>query len=235
MASAATLPLCCRTVQAKSLDGRLEEWQEREIIIDKSYWHPVLAQQPVYGGANDLFATLRMAWDKENLYLAVTVRDDFLMPAKSDALDRGDSVLLTFAPARVRKDIVAAPVELALSATHLSLVYQRGKNGKWLPREDIKLGFSRHHLTVPKLAMPREAGKKPPKFITKTCYELAIPWKILPAITPRVGNTFGLLVQVLDTDDGKTLRGSLKWRGNHGLPRTPTGFGQVQFAPPVGK
>lgn len=228
-ASAASPCVCRYASPAKFIDGRLNDWREPFITIDQWNWRPNPEWAPVYGGGGDLSATLRLAWDTDNLYLAVVVRDDFFLPAKTGPIVGGDAVLLTLAPSVVSKEAKVSPIEFAFTLSTVAVVCKRDTHGKWTPCREARLGIGRSLLPAPTPPMPHEDGKGEAKRITKICYELALPWTLLPDTAPKEGASFGMTLQVLDTDDGKTQRGSLKWRGATGVPLTATGYGQVQL------
>lgn len=219
---------CCQTASPKFIDGRFNDWTESFITLNRWDWRAVEGKKPVYGGPFDLSATVRLAWDKTYLYLAIAVVDDVFRPAKEPPFDTGDAVLLRIAPLDWQADQPANCFDLLLTPAPTAGVYLHEINGKYSPMADAKLGLVRANLPLPSVPIAHEEGKESDPNITKLWYECALPWEGLPKIPLEIGECFGLEIQVRD-DDGQGIRGSLLWRGGRGGARTAAGLGKVQL------
>ncbi|MHB9133393.1 MAG: DOMON domain-containing protein [Armatimonadota bacterium] len=229
---AAASPYLCQHCKAeKFMDGRLTDWMEPFLTLEKLNWRPDPTAQAVYGGSYDLSATVRLAWNEDYLYVAVVVVDDFFTPAKKDPIDTGDAVLLRLTPAEPPNGKTVTPTELVLTFNGVAIVGQRKADGTLAKTNDIMMGVARRKLSVPHTPIRGEDGKATPTSITKIWYELAIPWQRLPDIAHEEGSTMGVEIHIID-NDGQGVRGRLKWRGEPGVPRTLTDLGQVRFSPP---
>ena len=227
MAWGAEPHLCPQTKTPKFIDGRLNDWSEPFFALDGWYWRAAENVRPVYGGYQDLSATVRMAWDAQYLYLAIVVIDDIFHPAKEEPFDAGDAVILRFAAAN--KEPAPKPLELVLVSTPLAQVLERDSDGDLSPLEHAKLGFARVNLPAPITPIPHEDGKGAASPM-KCWYECAIPWDGLPLATVAAGSDLGMEIQVRD-DDGQGVRGCLRWRGRPNEARTPGGLALVRLGP----
>ncbi len=173
---------------APNIDGDVSEWSLS--------LYPVA--NVVYGGANrtgesDLYATVMVGWDNDNLYLGVRVKDSkFVQNATGAYLYRGDSI------------------EILLDTLVSADFYYRGLTG-----DDYQLGMSPGSLVGSKspeaylwypagLAGPRgqvDIGVLP----TGQGYqiEVAIPWSIF-GVSPSTGQHFGFAFSVSDNDNSST-------------------------------
>ncbi len=228
--SAAAPYVCAKTPTPKFLDGRLTEWSEPFITLGPSAWRAEAKGKAVYGGPTDLSATLRLSWDAKMLYVAVAVLDDAFVPAKAGPSDSSDAVILRLAPADAPAGAPVTPVELVLAMTTVATIEVREADGTLAKAPGAKLGMARETLKAPDPVPAHAPDKTPAAFLTKLYYEAAIPWTLLPQITPKDGTLIGVEVQVQD-NDGPGVRGRLKWRGQPGVPRTATDLGRVLLAP----
>lgn len=226
-ARAASSPYACqRTPAPKFIDGKFDDWREPFFVMDNMCWRPEEGAMPVYGGPLDASATVRMAWDAKHLYLAMAVVDDYFLPAKEGPLDAGDCVIVRLAPSEQAGDHPVVPVEFVFSLGALATVQARDADGTLITPAGVKLGAARRVLPAPAKPLPGETGKQPATALTKIWYELTMPWTYLPSVNPAEDALIGAEVQVVDTD-GQGIRGRLKWRGEAGVPRTPTGYGRI--------
>lgn len=223
---------CAWCTAPKCLDGRFGEWTEPVIVLDRGYWLPDKQHAPVYGGAADLSATLRLAWDAGHLYVALAVVDDVFLPSKDLTKNAGDAIILRFAPDATPEGKAPPPEEFRFAWASPVLIYRRTVAGALVKAEGVKVGAARAALPLPAGLPAGETGKHTPTTLTKCWYEIALPWSALPALTPVANTTFGLEVQFID-DDGAGVRGSLRWRGMRGGLRTATGLGRVILRPPL--
>ncbi|MFH1730322.1 MAG: PQQ-binding-like beta-propeller repeat protein [Planctomycetota bacterium] len=135
----------------------------------KRFWH----------GPNDLSATVYLAWDAHNLYLAVDVRDD--VRTVHDFLGRewkGDCIIVAADP----EGDGGYRMHGSDSAFWLGLAAKRAAGDG-----DEPLG-GQHCVKIKE----DESG---------IVYELALPWTEL-GVGPRAGVRFGLNIMVIDSDGG---------------------------------
>jgi len=135
----------------------------------KRFWH----------GPNDLSATVYLAWDTRNLYLAVDVRDD--VRAVHDFVGRewrGDCIIVAIDP----EGDGGYRMHGSDSAFWLGLAAKRAAGDG-----DEPLG-GEHRVKIKE----DESG---------VVYELALPWTEI-GVGPRVGVRFGLNIMVIDSDGG---------------------------------
>jgi len=221
---------CYATPVAKRLDGVADDWREPVELLDKWNWRPANTGTACYGGADDLSASIALAWDANACYALITVRDDFHVDGANPAT--GDAVLLTFAPASQTSNQAAPVVELAITlAAGVADCQQRTARAGWQAAKLVRVGMTAALQPAPDAPYPREAGKNAPEGIMQITYEVAIPWSLLPQITVKRGKAFGLLVEVQDVDV-TAVRGCLRWRGCRNAPLTATGYGNILFADP---
>ncbi|MFW6107829.1 MAG: PQQ-binding-like beta-propeller repeat protein, partial [bacterium] len=181
--------------RAPEIDGRLaEDWRvDRAAMLDRprsieriqSELHP----GRFWHGPNDLSAALYVAWDAENLYLAVDVHDDVQTTHdfESEAW-QGDCLMVGIDPEHdggYRQGGNDTVFWLALSAK---------------PRrddaEEDRLG-GQHRIKVKE----DETG---------TVYELSLPWADLGVHGPRAGVRLGLNVLAIDDDRSGKMK-AVSW------------------------
>jgi len=196
-ASAQPLPasqevICPKVVFSPTLDGRLDDWPPlpQVVIAGATEWHPAAAEFATYGGPEDISTDVRCVWDNQALYLAVETRDDNLIRVQSAReIDRGDSIVLSFAG-----DGEAAANQFVVALLRGgSLVYRAQPAGR--------AGEVR---TVDRaLAARQEEGS------WRLLYELAFPWSEMAPLRPIPGQGFALTVSACD-DDGAGIEGCLE-------------------------
>ena len=79
--SAASALICPQIPAPPILDGRLDDWQPLPgaAVNSQEAWQNAAAAFAEYGGAQDLSAEIRIAWDNSALYLALD-SPDVLLP-----------------------------------------------------------------------------------------------------------------------------------------------------------
>ena len=191
--SAASELICPRVPAAPILDGRLDDWQPLPgaAVSSEEAWQNAAAAFAEYGGPQDLSAEIRIAWDNSALYLALDIRDDALVRARSasDIGTRGDSVVISLADAG------------AADPNQFAIVLLRRASLVWRTQPSARAGEIRT-INRAVLSSPLEAG-------TRLTYELALPWSELTPLRPLPGTEFTLTISVCD-DDGAGLEGCLE-------------------------
>lgn len=176
-----------------TLDGRLDDWPAlpQIVIADAADWHPAAPESAHYRGPDDISAEVRLAWDNQNLYLALETRDDNLVRVRSASeIDHGDSVVLAFA------------TEGAEELDQFVVALLKGSSLVWRSDPTPKAGEVKL-IGRAIWARANEAGG------WQVTYELALPWSELSGLKPFVGGGFVLTVSACD-DDGAGLKGCLE-------------------------
>jgi len=159
--------------------------------------HDYAAQSVVFGKANwkgsdDLSASYRIGWDKNNLYIAAKVRDNvYVQNATGADIFKGDSleVLLDtnisgdFFTTTNNKDDYQLGVSFGKPDTN-------GTKEVWL-WQPTNVAGSRTQVKV-------AATRNESEHLTRV--EVAIPWSVF-GVTPKSGMHFGFVLSVSDNDD----------------------------------
>lgn len=180
-----------QAAQPPVIDGRLEDWaspvqirlggEDGGVRIDKEY-----------GGAEDCSVQVRLAWDREFLYLAAVVRDNVQHQADEGAqMWRGDCIQLAWRNGAPNSQPGFDGTEHEIG---LTLTPGGAQVFQWAP------------VAAPppdaRLAVLREEGR--------TVYEAAIPWRALGVSAPRSGLR-GAWSMTVNDNDGEGFRGWLEW------------------------
>ncbi|HEX2950961.1 MAG TPA: sugar-binding protein [Armatimonadota bacterium] len=220
---------CYRSAKPKFLDGKLNDWQYEPVIsIDGWYWRAQAGKKSVYGGMYDLWGAIRFAWDEKNLYLAASVLDDTFFPAKTGQPDSGDAIIVTIVPGELDPASKTSQRQFLFTLNTETTTYLHCSPESWIATNDIYLGAARNILASTTTPIPHEPEKQPAKRLSKLFYEIAIPWKQLPGITPGPNTSMGIAVQILD-NDGNGIRGSLNWHGGRDITMSPANFALVNL------
>ena len=169
-----------------TVDGDLSEWGGLADVIDQ-----VVFQPANWSGTGDNSATFVLAWDVNNFYIAVQVKDEVRAQTQRDALIfKGDSL------------------ELLLD-TNLAGDFADAK----LSNDDFQLGLSPGDLTTgnpppqPYLWFPKDRAGVPVGVTVSAkplgdgyTVEAAIPWTVF-SVRPGSGNRFGFALSVSDDDN----------------------------------
>ena len=184
---------CPRVAFSPVLDSHLDDWPPlpHVVMAAPTDWRPAAAQFAEYGGAEDISAEVRLAWDNQALYIAVVTKDDHLVRVRSAAeIDRGDSIVL----ALVGED--------ADEVNQFVVVLLRAASLVWRAEPAEEAGEVRTVGRALAAKADQEGGNR-------LIYELAIPWGELKQLRPIPGTRFTLTVSVCD-DDGFGLKGCLE-------------------------
>ena len=182
-----------RAAAAPTLGGRLDDWASgpQLTLAQAGDWRTASTEAAQYGGAEDISAEVRLAWDSQNLYVAVETRDDTLVRVNpATGIDHGDTVVLAFA-AEDSKEVNQFAVALLKAA---SLVLRTDPPAQAGETKTIGRAI---------WAREDETGG------WRVTYELAIPWAELATIHAIPGSKFTLTVSACD-DDGAGLKGCLE-------------------------
>ena len=198
------------------IDGLLDEWGSVP-AIQSSF---IVYQVTGWDGSDDLNAVWRLAWDANNLLIAVEVTDDVHVQTQSgNQLFRGDSVDMQFdtnRPGDFGDGLSPDDFQSTLSPGDFAALppsaarFQGTINGQIL---DAPTG---HHLTM----QARQVGQG-------YTIEAAIPWSDLNLV-PAGGLVIGLALNANDNDSpGTAVQEVMK---SHVITRTltdPTGWGTL--------
>ncbi|WP_020561335.1 sugar-binding protein [Thiofilum flexile] len=156
-------------------------------------------------GKEDLAAIWQVSWDYSNLYLRVAV-DDNKFFRENDKPWHDDSIEVFF-------NTNATP------QTQYDGVHQHHMIFRWGDSSITYGGYSaRQHLNA-QYAMK--------KFDNSYVLELIVPWPAL-GITPGMGTTLGIDIQVNDDDSGGLRKGKLSWNDKRDEAwRNPSMLGSV--------
>ena len=175
------------------MDGRLrEDWRaDRAAMLHRPRFIERVqgGRRPgrFWAGPNDLSATMYLAWDNANLYVAVDVRDDVHTRHDFDADTwQGDCLIIAFDP--------------------------EGNGGHRMHGMDEVHWLALTAKAAVRDGRARPGGEQHAKIKADesgVVYELAVPWKEL-GVAPRVGLRFGLNIMVTD-DDGRGAAKAVSW------------------------
>ena len=196
-----------RFAKSPRIDAHLDEWGEPfPIGIGLRTGERSDAKDGAPTGAADLSARAQVRWDGEALYLAVRVRDDVHRNDRRDgAIWDGDGLQFGISSKPDAADAPRAELGCALTKDGPQTWIWRA-----LPRAPTG------NVAFP-VAIVREQGE--------TRYELAVPWRLLPGVSPRPGRWLGLALLVNEQDHAN--RGHYGWHGGVSHPKDPQRFGQI--------
>ncbi len=199
------------------IDGDLGEWGPLANTADV-----VVYGAGQWSGATDLSATFSLGWDSDNLYLAVSVRDDVHSQQQiGERIFRGDSVEFL--------------LDGALQAD--------GQHDK-LSGDDYQIGLSPGDLTAATVAAQAylwfpsgQAGSLPAAQLAASAtmdgyvLEAAVPWALL-GVEPASGEVYGFVLSVSDNDlSGVSTQQSMVSSIAGRVLTDPTTWGQMRLEP----
>jgi hypothetical protein len=203
------------------VDGRLDEpfWQDVPgyRLDEARQFCLVEPDAEPWEGKEDLSGVVKYAWDAENLYVAVEVKDDvFANPGADNLLWKQDGLQFLIDPFR--------------------------QETRSLGRYDYAMGLGKKGLqawchmsadpSAPAGAAPeiRLAVQRVGSASGSRAYEVAFPWTRLAPFRPAVGACLGLTV-VLNEDDGAGRKSTMGWFGGVHL-KEALFVGDLILAPP---
>ncbi len=191
---------------ACTIDGALDEWDSLP-YLPLGLNHQTGFDR-AWRGRSDLSATVRLAADEGGLLVAVEVRDDKLyVPAGDRRL--GDHLAL-FCGAAVDQ----APA----AARHLTVLPAQGV----APAEVVDGDREEPVPGATAAFVATDRGWR---------VEARLPWVLLPGGRPALGEQRALAVRVVDWDDAKGARASLRWPSSIDPP-LPAPAGPTTWQPP---
>ncbi len=199
------------------IDGELGEWAGLNGIDLPAL--PSQLQMAKWAGEGDLSARIQAAWDADNLYLAVAVRDDAHFPEGGNNMWRGDSIQIGFGP---EEGYAASVAPEAL-----------GRNGGYGPEFGVAC-LNDKALVQRWQAGRGELGPETVQAAVKrtgdrTVYELALPWKAIYPGRPATPFPFNVIV---NDNDGQNRRGWIEMTPGIGKTKAPEQFGLAALAEP---
>jgi hypothetical protein len=173
------------------VDGVLDEWAE---VPAFSSAHRVY-QHPNWDNSQDISAQWQLQWDTTFLYVAVTVADDRHVQTQSgNQIFRGDSVEMQIDTNRQEDwgtGFSSDDIQIALSPGDFATLPPSAFRFQGSDGGQVR-DAPGHEIVV--VAQPTTSGY---------LLESAIPWRAL-ALTPRMGLTIGLALNVTDNDSPNT-------------------------------
>ncbi|MBP3962481.1 S-layer homology domain-containing protein [Paenibacillus lignilyticus] len=185
-------------------DGFMNDWSGQA-----SFVLPSNASKQVkiagWGGVDDLSANAALAYDDNNLYLHVDVKDADQLGYSGDVIWRGDSVQVAFS-----KDGAVYGPEYGFSYgdNGTASKFSWNSGSAKLGVDSIKLKVSRDNTT--KL----------------TAYDLVIPWLAALPAAPGEKVPFTLLI---NDNDGADRRGYIEWTPGIGNGKDATSLGSLML------
>lgn len=137
-------------------------------------------------GEEDCSAKVNLAFDENNLYMQVIVKDDTQFDIAGETMNQGDSIQVAFS-----KDGLAYGSEYGFS-------YGKGTPGKFCwSKGNAQLG-----VDSIKLQVNRDEGTK------ETTYDVTIPWL---ASLPKLSEQIIPFSLIINDNDGSEKKGFLQW------------------------
>jgi hypothetical protein len=206
------------------IDGKLDEWGGA-CPIPLIGGNQLTKHDPTYQWTPDNLSAVAYAmWDDANLYLAIQVRDDHLVPAGEDAtVVDGDSVVLAIDPTDRGPDAEHRAFELYLSAQRpgggsgTTTIYRPAAHSGGLRTGHLARDSSIYEMAIGKVERDVDGT-------SGWIYELRIPFSELGGFQPGLGRRIALSLQVND-NDGSGPAATMTWGGGL-VPRwKPSEFG----------
>jgi len=174
------------------IDGNLDDWKYVEgTFLGADFWE---ANGEQYSGENDLSVTWWVTWDKDNLYVAFSVKDDVHQNTKGgDQIYGGDGIQIAIDPTGKK-------------STYAGVVYEYGyalagkvpSVWRWATNAGTKGETSEY-------AIVRDDSKK------LTNYEIRIPSDDIAPVTLATGKTIGWGFVVNESDSCDCQGGWIGW------------------------
>ncbi len=203
------------------IDGKLDEWKK----VPRLMLGPESAKSAEYGGASDLSADCRWAWDNSTLYFSAVVRDNDIRTLQ-DTGDLGslwqyDSIQMSFDAGHNAR---TAGYDSDDYEYGFGLAGGKGRAYRWHTGNNLVLG------DVPTITVAVIADQANHTLT----YEVAIPWKELVPFSPETG-ICGMTIAVNDNDDGRH-HASLEWTPGITNGKDPSEYGELVLtkSPPSG-
>lgn len=206
-----------RLTTSPSIDGTLTEWPA-DLPTYRSAFRVYNANS--WDGTDDVEAVWRLAWDNNNLYVAVEVTDNLHVQTEvGNQIFRGDSVDLQLDTDRtgdLGPGVNLDDFQINLSPGNFSDIPPSAFRFQGTADGNILDAPGGHHVTV--------AAQQ-----TSTGYtlEAAIPWSDLN-LTPAIGMVLGLALNVNDNDQaGQAIQEVMKSNVSTRTLTNPSGWGTL--------
>ncbi len=207
--------------RAPVIDGKLDEWKK----VPRLMLGPESVKSADYGGASDLSADCRWAWDNSALYFSAVVRDNDIRTLQ-DTGDLGslwqyDAIQMSFDAGHNAR---TAGYDSDDYEYGFGLAGGKGRAYRWHTGNNLVLGDV---PTIDVAVIADQANH------TLT-YEVAIPWKELVPFSPETG-VCGMTISVNDNDDGRP-HASVEWTSGITSGKDPSAYGELILtkSPPSG-
>ena len=210
-----------RAARPPAIDGNLDDWV-RQCPLPLIGANQLTALDDAYEWtASNLNAVAYLAWDADNLYVAVEAMDDRHHAAGSDeGVIKGDSLILAFDPGNRGPGALKRALAYYVSSARPG--GGSGINTLFRPQQH-SAGLRSGHLvrdsSIYDLAIRHADGR--------TIYELRMPFSEL-GVQPAFGGKFAFAVQIND-NDGDGLAAHMNWGGGLAPAWSPSNFGVVTF------
>ena len=227
-----------RLAQPLALDGRLEEWNLEDPIVIREPEQVVRADN-VWGGPEDLSASVYVAWDEECLYLAMDLWEDSPFGALEmlplDAEDNMELFLSTNPaedPERTAYATQDFKVFLILDHQYWDTAIDRSMVDASLRQRFVSKGMQGGESVLEGYACASEYTDR------GYTWEAKIPWACfsnnrIAAYTPKVGDTVSfdvLLTDIAYACPGTEYVPQMTWTGSLDINTNPSLWGRLTFA-----
>ncbi len=217
-----------RALRPPTLDGKLDEWQDvQAMVVDRKQHH----RGGIWRGPQDISGAMKMMWDENGLYFALTVTDDVTNPDPSPhSVWRNDSTQYVF-------DTLLNGPSGHFGRRDWSFVVSNTRHGP-------VMGYYRQ---LPDIDFSGEEMWLPDKTICFTetengyLYEWHLPWQRIAPISPWILGRCGFSYTLNDNDgghgfdnEGHGFKGSLAWTEGVVFGQNSGGLGQIIFDGAVG-
>ncbi|NOV01613.1 CBM96 family carbohydrate-binding protein [Paenibacillus planticolens] len=183
-------------------NGQANHWSELEAMELPSDNSQVYVTG--WGGASDLSAKVKFAYDEENFYAWFEVKDQVHKGVAGSSMWTGDSIQLAFSA-----DGAAYETEYGLGLTgSVPEVWRWAAGNAQLGKETVSLTAARNESAQ------------------TTVYEAAFPWKALFKEKPTDSFRFTYLI---NDNDGSGRKGWLQWTNGIGLGKDSSQFGTAKL------
>lgn len=188
--------VAARVATAPTIDGNLDDWS-----ADTIYSAPfVTEREDSWDGSMDVDSAWQLAWDDDNLYLAVRVNDDtHVQTQETKSAYLGDSIEMQFDAA------IAADFGREVSEDDFQYVASAGDFGRIAPGIFRFQGDANGVMSDAPGTRARIAAVQHDNGYT---LEIAIPWADI-GVNATTGMTIGAALSVNDNDDPGTAKQEL--------------------------
>jgi hypothetical protein len=206
-----------RLANPPAIDGNLAEWDDTP-TYESAYR---VYSAPGWNGTDDVTAVWRLAWDDNNLYIAVVVTDDTHVQTQTgNLIFRGDSVDMQFETNRARGSSRLGPsnYQITFSPGDFAMLPPSAFRFQGTAEGQILDAPGGHRVTV---AAQRTADGY--------TLEASVPWSDLN-LTPAPGLVLGVALNVNDNDGpGTAVQEVMKSHVPNRTLTNPTTWGTLRL------